>query len=254
METFSTALQYRVGVGLRFYALRPPLATSQTTVLAAFSTRGDSPVSAGPERYLAQISRQPTVKPGAARPTYPIVNYHLSFRGIWPQLTVVYFRNARSSTFGSSILKVAYGIDVDDKGDKILEVIDLSMEGVAEGLTPGAFMVEYLPFLQYIPEWVPGAGFQKRFRRWRDASHAMVDMPYERAKSAVVSFKLLIEVVHQNSSPTQKNGSSVSSLVGSILKRFKETGEKMSDDDEQVVKNVAAISYAGMCSLSPRSV
>ena len=88
-------------------------------------------------------------------------------------------------------MKTAYGIDVAERGDKIIEVIDASMEGVAEGLTPGAFLVEYFPALRHVPEWLPGAGFQKKLRRWSDASHAMVDMPYERAKVAMVRVSLL---------------------------------------------------------------
>ena len=64
------------------------------------------------------------------------------------------------------------------------------MEGVAEGLTPGAFLVEYFPFLRHVPAWLPGAGFQTRLKRWRDASHAMVDMPFAKAKDNIVSASL----------------------------------------------------------------
>ena len=81
-----------------------------------------------------------------------------------------------SSTFATSVLKTVYGIDVAERGDRIIEVIDTAMEGVSVGLTPGAFLVEYLPFLRHVPEWLPGAGFQKKLRRWRDASHEMVEM------------------------------------------------------------------------------
>ena len=91
------------------------------------------------------------------------------------------------STFASSVLKAVYGIEVAERGDKIVDTVELAMEGVALGLTPGAFLVEYLPFLRYVPEWLPGAGFQKRLRRWRDASHTMVDLPFEEAKMAMVS-------------------------------------------------------------------
>lgn len=84
------------------------------------------------------------------------------------------------------MLKVVYGIDIAERGDRLVELIDAAMEGVAEGLTPGAFLVEYLPFLRHVPAWIPGAGFQTRLKRWRDASHEMVDMPFEQAKTAMV--------------------------------------------------------------------
>ena len=107
---------------------------------------------------------------------YMVLSTHLfTFDCIW------------DSTFASSVLKAVYGIEVAERGDKIVDTVELAMEGVALGLTPGAFLVEYLPFLRYVPEWLPGAGFQKRLRRWRDASHTMVDLPFEEAKMAMVS-------------------------------------------------------------------
>ena len=97
------------------------------------------------------------------------------------------------------MLKTVYGIDVAEEGDRIIEVIDMAMEGVSVALTPGAFLVEYLPFLRHIPEWLPGAGFQKRLRRWRDASHEMVEMPFAQAKAAMVSFLSITLLAFHNS-------------------------------------------------------
>ncbi|KAI0662177.1 CyP450 monooxygenase [Cubamyces menziesii] len=125
-------------------------------------------------------------------------------------------------TFASSVLKAVYGIEVAERGDKIVDTVELAMEGVALGLTPGAFLVEYLPFLRYVPEWLPGAGFQKRLRRWRDASHTMVDLPFEEAKMAMT-----------RSDP-------MASVVGTILSTAPASGP-----DEELTKNVAAIAYAG---------
>ena len=62
------------------------------------------------------------------------------------------------------MLKTVYGIDIAERGDRIVEVIDMAMEGVSVALTPGTFLVEYLPFLRHIPEWLPGASFQKKLR------------------------------------------------------------------------------------------
>lgn len=90
------------------------------------------------------------------------------------------------STFAAGVLKAVYGINIAERGDRLLEVIDAAMEGVAEGLTPGAFLVEYFPFLRHVPAWVPGAGFQRKLKRWRDSSHEMVDMPFAQAKAAMV--------------------------------------------------------------------
>ncbi|KAL7280118.1 hypothetical protein ACG7TL_006535 [Trametes sanguinea] len=124
--------------------------------------------------------------------------------------------------FASTVLKTVYGIEVADHGDKLIDTIDAAMEGVALGLTPGAFLVEYLPFLRYIPQWFPGAGFQKPLARWYQASHEMVDLPFQEAKTVMT------------------RGDPTSSIVGTILSGASSTGA-----DEELTKNVAAIAYAG---------
>ncbi|RPD62686.1 CyP450 monooxygenase [Lentinus tigrinus ALCF2SS1-7] len=130
-------------------------------------------------------------------------------------------------TFAASILKVVYGIDIAERGDKLIEIIEVAMEGVAEGLTPGAFLVEYFPFLRHVPAWFPGAGFQTRLKKWRDASHAMVDLPFAQAKAHI------------------KDGSPPPSVVNSILSDFTQSDDPLVSDEEQIAKNVAAIAYAG---------
>ncbi|KAI0826821.1 CyP450 monooxygenase [Trametes gibbosa] len=123
--------------------------------------------------------------------------------------------------FASSVLKSVYGIEVAEQGDKIVDTVETAMEGVATGLTPGTFLVEYLPFLRYVPGWLPGAGFQNKLTRWRDASHAMVDLPFEEAKIAMGLSDARM------------------SVVGTIL------SSQSAGVDEELTKNVAAIAYAG---------
>ncbi|KAI0712492.1 cytochrome P450 [Earliella scabrosa] len=130
-------------------------------------------------------------------------------------------------TFAAGVLKAVYGINIAERGDRLLEVIDAAMEGVAEGLTPGAFLVEYFPFLRHVPAWVPGAGFQRKLKRWRDSSHEMVDMPFAQAKAAM------------------KSEEPPSSVVNTILGSLGHMEDTQASDEELVAKNVAAIAYAG---------
>ncbi|KAJ7579388.1 hypothetical protein C8J56DRAFT_796263, partial [Mycena floridula] len=41
--------------------------------------------------------------------------------------------------------------------------------------------------VRYIPEWLPGAGFQKQARLWRPLYPAMIDVPFNFVKSQMVS-------------------------------------------------------------------
>jgi len=41
--------------------------------------------------------------------------------------------------------------------------------------------------VKYVPEWFPGAGFQKKARLWRKLSREMNTAPFEAVKKALVS-------------------------------------------------------------------
>ena len=43
------------------------------------------------------------------------------------------------------------------------------------------------PTVKYVPEWFPGATFQREAREWRDAATAMMYEPYNHVKAAMVS-------------------------------------------------------------------
>ncbi|KAJ8096416.1 hypothetical protein PM082_011579 [Marasmius tenuissimus] len=83
---------------------------------------------------------------------------------------------------GAIVLRVAYGYTAKDYDDEFVDAGNTAMKSFNEGCTPGAFMVNNLPALRFIPEWVPGAGFQKQARLWRPLFGKMVDMPFEFVK------------------------------------------------------------------------
>jgi len=57
-------------------------------------------------------------------------------------------------------------------------------------LVPGTYLVDMLPWLKYIPEWVPGAGFQRRAREWSALAMRMADLPFADAKRRIVSYNV----------------------------------------------------------------
>lgn len=52
-----------------------------------------------------------------------------------------------SSSFGATILKAVYGMEVKSSKDKFIELAEKAVGGSVEAFTPGAFWVEYLPIL-----------------------------------------------------------------------------------------------------------
>ena len=58
-------------------------------------------------------------------------------------------------------------------------VTERALRGVEEGLIPGAFWVDVLPILKYVPEWMPGAGWKKKAARWKVDAIATKEMPWK---------------------------------------------------------------------------
>lgn len=92
-----------------------------------------------------------------------------------------------SRSFGASIFKVIYGIEVKDSSDMYLRIADKSMKGLAEALVPWKYWVDFLSFLKYIPSWVPGVHFTKVITQFKPSVIATKEAPYQAAHSAWVS-------------------------------------------------------------------
>jgi hypothetical protein len=70
--------------------------------------------------------------------------------------------------------------------DPFVELADKATEQFSLSTAPGAFLVDFMPFLKYIPAWVPGAGFQRIAKEWSNTLNDMVDMPYNFTKQQMV--------------------------------------------------------------------
>ena len=53
------------------------------------------------------------------------------------------------------------------------------MERFSQAAQPRHFFVNVSPWLQFVPEWFPGAGWKKTAREWRQPGERMYDIGYE---------------------------------------------------------------------------
>ncbi|RAL12933.1 cytochrome P450 monooxygenase fmaG [Aspergillus homomorphus CBS 101889] len=80
---------------------------------------------------------------------------------------------------GGVILKVAYGYNIERDGeDPLVEIANDGVEKFAQSITPGAWLVDFIPALKYIPAWFPGGGFQKDVEEFRVAADKLSAKPY----------------------------------------------------------------------------
>ncbi|THU83987.1 cytochrome P450 [Dendrothele bispora CBS 962.96] len=140
-----------------------------------------------------------------------------------PDGFVLHIRHLAAST----ILGIAYGIDVLPSNDPYVEAAENALESLGLGIAPGAFLVESLPFLKYVPEWMPGAGFKRKAKNWARYSRIMREMPFDAAKQEIVS------------------GTAKPSFTSYSLESLEELEGLNRKEKERLVQSTAATMYTG---------
>ncbi|KAF8465421.1 cytochrome P450 [Gautieria morchelliformis] len=124
------------------------------------------------------------------------------------------------------IMEVVYAINVRDKGDPYIEIAEKSMSHLGAAGKPGAFLVDVLPILKYVPEWFPGAGFRKTARLWRDDITKMNVVPFEAVNKALNA------------------GTASPSFTSSLLEDLTNNGTARADE-VAIIRGVGSSLYAG---------
>ncbi|KAJ7720165.1 cytochrome P450 [Mycena metata] len=86
---------------------------------------------------------------------------------------------------GALILDVTYGIKVLSTDDPWIKLAKEVMHAFSIAIIPGAFMVDTIPALKYVPDWMPGAGFQRKAKQWRKISLDLLEKPFAETKRQI---------------------------------------------------------------------
>ncbi|RPD62684.1 cytochrome P450 [Lentinus tigrinus ALCF2SS1-6] len=129
-------------------------------------------------------------------------------------------------SFTSAIVKIIYGLDVAEKNDQSVAMMEKNLEA-GEAFIPGTYYVEFLPFLRYVPAWVPGAGFQKDFAAWRYAAEWVRNVLVEKTKQGMA------------------DGGTSQSIVAQLVGKLDEEDPPRAAEDFEIVKNVSFTTYEG---------
>lgn len=84
-------------------------------------------------------------------------------------------------------MSITYGIPVRRTNDPQVILSDDVFTTMSGAAAPGKYLVNVLPILKYVPEWVPGATFQKVARGIRERADQAKEEPYQHALNCMVS-------------------------------------------------------------------
>ncbi|KAK7044445.1 cytochrome p450 [Favolaschia claudopus] len=126
---------------------------------------------------------------------------------------------------GMIILSTAYGIDILEENDPYVGISEKALQAMATAANPGAYLVDSLPILKYVPDFFPGAGFKKQAREWFKVVDIMPHLPYDFVKTARAA------------------GTAQSSIASRVLDEIQENAEDSDDvrrDHELTLKNTVS--------------
>lgn len=124
---------------------------------------------------------------------------------------------------GETIISITYGLEVLPKNDPYITLGELGAHTLLKAAVPGAFLVDSIPALKYIPYWMPFSGFKHKAREWRQHALSVLNTPFEIAKRNIV------------------NGEFEPSFTSDSLEKMDEAGDL--EQQEFVIKSTAGTLY-----------
>ncbi|KAH7334815.1 cytochrome P450 [Rhizoctonia solani] len=90
-------------------------------------------------------------------------------------------------TVSGEILSTVYGYTVEDTNDSLVRDTVTAIDNFCVAAIPGNFMVNFIPWLKYVPEWVPGTQWKRKLKEWRRLKKKITEGPYNWTKAQIAS-------------------------------------------------------------------
>ena len=81
---------------------------------------------------------------------------------------------------------MTYSIKVQPYDDPYIKIAEEANGSISELLVPGAFLVDIIPILKYVPKWFPGARFQSKAAMMRKHAEIMRNTPFAATEELIV--------------------------------------------------------------------
>ncbi|TEB33469.1 O-methylsterigmatocystin oxidoreductase [Coprinellus micaceus] len=129
--------------------------------------------------------------------------------------------------FSRVILRATYAIEPKDNDDPFIRNPQLVGEGFSIAGRPGAFMVDFIPVLKYVPDWMPGTGWKKLARYYNGASWRTRVLPFEH--------------VHK----LQRQGTATPSIALSLIQDLPNEDDPGFEEQVRSAQGTTGIAYIG---------
>ncbi|KIK65636.1 hypothetical protein GYMLUDRAFT_240140 [Collybiopsis luxurians FD-317 M1] len=88
-------------------------------------------------------------------------------------------------TVGAVVLRISHGYEVQEQKDPFVTLANAATEQFSLASSTGQFLVDCIPALKYVPEWVPGAGFKKKAKEFAATLSELVERPHSFVKQQI---------------------------------------------------------------------
>ena len=186
-------------------------------------------------RFLGQLLQKPSDFLQHVR-TYVSI-YHISSKHA---LNFIHIR-----LVGSTTLSMTYSINVHPYNDPYIKIAEEASGAMVELLIPGAFLVDIIPILKYVPEWFPGAKFQSKAAMMRKHAARIRNTTFAATEELMVcDFSSFLGFLLDDTYTSQASGDYDPSFVTEVLLRDIQYSETP-NQDINLLKDVAVQAYLG---------
>ncbi|KAI5116721.1 hypothetical protein M0805_000830 [Coniferiporia weirii] len=123
---------------------------------------------------------------------------------------------------GEVIMMATYGYKVLDGNDPYIDLAERGVKVATEA--EGFFVINMIPWLRHLPEWIPGTGFHKIIREGYKLTQEMVYAPYEMTKKSIL------------------DGTAMPSITSKLIEANSTEDGKIKD--EKTIASSTAVTYA----------
>ncbi|RPD69160.1 CyP450 monooxygenase [Lentinus tigrinus ALCF2SS1-7] len=128
--------------------------------------------------------------------------------------------------FGSTIMRITYGIEVDEPGNEsYLALAEEALAIFSAATVPGKYLVETFPVLRHVPAWFPFAKFKREATAWRAKPMEVLHRPWEVAVDAI------------------KEGTAPPSMAATLVENISRLPPDEVKDEEDVARHTTAVVY-----------